>query len=95
MTDYAKEKLYVAVSALVGPGTMGERLTYAAEPLLRLLPQDIPDEIKQEFFLLKDELTKSPLSSASGFTPRAVTDDEGKMIAQRILSMFITMSGGL
>jgi hypothetical protein len=42
---YAKQKFYEAVLALVGSRSIQERLTFAAEPLVSLRLDDLPEEM--------------------------------------------------
>jgi len=56
--EYAIEKLYLAVSTLVGVGSVHERL---AEACLRHLspvsPRDFPDELGDEYQAIRTALT--------------------------------------
>jgi hypothetical protein len=95
--DYAKQKLFEAVYSLIGSSSIQERLTFAAVPLiiLRSQPETPPVEIRGEFDALMQTLTKVPLSTGTGYTPRPVTSEEGEKLARQILSMFVTVMGGL
>ncbi len=96
MYDYAKQKLWEAVSSLVGASSIQERLTSAAIPLLALRPpQEVPPDIKERLESVLAKLTAEPLSNETRSTPRKLSDDEGRKIADEILSMFTRVMGGL
>jgi hypothetical protein len=93
---YAREKLWQAIETLVGHGAVQDRLTSAAEFLLRLQPdKQLPREHRDEFEQIKAALTTIPLSSASGPTPRPITDEEGTKLAHRVLSLYTDLIGGI
>jgi hypothetical protein len=93
---YAREKLWQAIETLVGAGPVQERLTFAADFLLRLMPdKHLPSEHRVEFEEIKAALTSTPLSSTTGWTPRPITDAEGTQLAQRILSLYTALIGGI
>jgi hypothetical protein len=99
--DYGKKKLYEAVHSLVGNGSIQERLTFAALPLVVLrtplteLSVALPAELHEKFNATVDKLTENPLSGEAGYTPRHVTPEEGELLAQEIFSMFVRVMGGL
>jgi len=73
-----------------------DRLTSAADFLLRLMPdQHLPREHRNEFEEIKAALTTTPLSSATGPTPRPMTGEEGTKLARRILSLYTELIGGI
>lgn len=94
---YAKQKLYEALSSLIRPGPLQQRLTYAAIPLLILQTpsNDTPESIRNELDAVVTALTTKPLSDAAGYHPRELSDDEATEIAERILSMFVKTMGDL
>lgn len=94
---YSKQKLYEAMLSLTGPGSIQERLTGAAFPLLTLSTpaQDNPHEIREELDSILKQLTVEPLSSDAGYMPRDLSDDEANKLAKRILSLFVNVMGGL
>jgi hypothetical protein len=96
--DYAKQKLFEALHALVGAGPIQERLTFAAVALLQLRapqPSHIPPKIAGMFHAVVDDLTATPLSDSRGYTPRPLADDKAQEIARHILSMHVDLTGGL
>jgi hypothetical protein len=94
---YAREKLWQAVETLVGDGPIQTRLTYAADYLLRIMPDKHLPAGKQrtEFEEIKNALTSEPLSTATGYSPRHVTPEEGAKLARRILSLYTELRGGI
>jgi hypothetical protein len=94
--DYPREKLWQAIETLVGDGSVQDRLTSAADFLLRLMPdKHLPSEHRDEFEQIKAALTTTPLSSATGPTPRPITGEEGTKLARRILSLYTDLIGGI
>jgi hypothetical protein len=95
--SYAKQKLYEAVHCLVGSNTIQERLTFAAVSLVQLRAPvgELPSEIREQFDVVLERLTIEPLSTATGYSPRRLTDEEGREIAQDIFGMFVKVMGGL
>jgi hypothetical protein len=93
--DYAKEKFFQAVSMLVGADTIDKRLTYAADYLLRLQDKQLPESMRDEFKVLRDALTTTPLSTATGYQPRHISEDDTRKLAEKILSMYTELMGGL
>jgi hypothetical protein len=95
--DYARQKLYEALCALVGDGPIDKRMTFAADTLaqLQLQPNRIPPSIAEEIHAVHSALTKTPLSHYRGYTLRNITTEDGEKLAQRILGMFVTLMGGL
>jgi hypothetical protein len=93
--DYAKQKLYDAVYALLGTATIDRRLTYAASYLLLLQPRDLPVALRADFENLLRKLTRISLSSARAPLPRPISGDDARDLAKAILSMLIQLLGGL
>lgn len=94
---YAKQKLYEAVLSLVGMGSIQERLTYAGMPLVVLQAPagEVPAALREELAEIVAVLTAKPLSDHAGYTPRDLSDEDAKAIADRILSLFVQVMGGL
>ena len=94
---YAREKLWQAVDTLLGDGPIQARLTYAADYLLRTMPdKHLPaGEQRTEFEAIKNALTTEPLSTATGPSPRRVTSEEGAKLARRVLSLYTELRGGI
>ncbi|WP_257167539.1 hypothetical protein [Bradyrhizobium sp. SRS-191] len=94
---YAKQKLYEAIRSLTGVGTIQERLTFAALPLVILEnPNDeVPAELRAELADVVRALTAKPLSDASGYTPREISDEDAGRLSDRIVSLLVRIMGGL
>jgi hypothetical protein len=93
---YAREKLWQAIESLVGHGSVQDRLTDAADFLLRVQSdKQLPPEHQDEFEQIKAALTTTALSSATGPAPRPITDQEGTKLARRILSLYTELRGGI
>ena len=95
MTDYAKQKLYDAVYALLGSATIDRRLTSAASYLMLVQSRDLPVALRGDFENLLRKLTRIPLSSKTGLLLRPISEDDAVKLAKAILSMFIQLLGGL
>ena len=93
--DYAKQKLYDAVYALLGSATIDRRLTSAASYLLLVQPRDLPAGTRDDFQKLKRKLTRIPLSSKTGLLLRPISEDDAVKLAKAILSMLVQLLGGL
>ena len=85
---YARKKLADALYALVGVGSIQERLTSAAQSLLLLQEDDLPDPQKAECAALREALMKTPLRDRR---PRAVEDTEAVMLARQILDLHMAL----
>lgn len=83
--------------SLCGTGSIQERLTYAALPLsvLRSPAHENPADVNEDLRELVGRLTVEPLSNNSGYLPRKLSDEEAHEIAQKILSLFVRVMGGL
>ena len=93
--DYAKQKFYDAVYALLGTATIDRRLTSAASYLLLVQPRDLPAGTRDDFQKLKRKLTRIPLSSTTALLPRPISEDDAVKLAKAILSMLVQLLGGL
>jgi hypothetical protein len=93
--DYAKQKFYDAVYALLGTATIDRRLTYAASYLMLLQSRDLPAGMRDDFEKLMRKLTKIPLSSKTGLLLRPISEDDAVKLAKAILSMLVQLLGGL
>jgi hypothetical protein len=82
---YAKEKVYEALNALVGSSPLRRRLSDATH-FLSLLhhPQQIPPEIADELRDVRQALDRLPQREI-----------DRALLARRILSMFVKLTGGL
>ncbi len=96
--SYGKQKFYEAVDSLVGAGSLQDRLSFAAVALLTLRSHTedyLPEDLHERFDALVKALTTVPLSSASGYTARPLTDDDGRALAHEIFSIYTQLMGGL
>jgi hypothetical protein len=95
--SYVQEKLWQALDTLVGAGSLQERLAYAAEYLIRLKIDEIPDRWRAEFRTVMDSLTRYPAEEEGDGSIRAsvrkLTDEEGEAIARKIMSIYIDVLG--
>ena len=95
MSGYLKQKLFQALHDLVAAGDIDERLTHAGNYLVHLQEPDIPKEYRAEVAAIKEIMLITPLSSEKGYVPRQISDEDGAKLAQRILSLFTAVMGGL
>ncbi len=84
MSGFLKQKLFQALHDLVA----GNYLVHLQEP-------DIPKEYRAEVAAIKEIMFITPLSSEQGYVPRQISDEDGANLAQRILSLFTAVMGGL
>ena len=90
---YALEKLAPAVDELAtGTGNLSDRLYEAAYYVLRIQPDEIPDELRHVLVGVKDDLhfAAHPKWDERGLVDALkITDDEdAKAIAHRILELY-------
>ncbi|MHC2241327.1 hypothetical protein [Bradyrhizobium elkanii] len=94
--DYIREKYWQAIDILVGTSALQERLTHAAQVLLRLKVEDFSDtDLARRHSEVIKALTETPLSNASSYQPRAMSDQEAEMLSREILSIYINVRGGI
>src|SRR5262249_38418330 len=93
--DYAKQKFYDAVYALIGNATIDRRLTLAASYLMLVPPRDLPAGMRDDFEKLLRKLIRIPLSSARAPMPRPISEGDALELAKAILSMLTQLLGGL
>ena len=89
---YALEKLARAVAELAtGTGNLRDRLHEAAYHVLRIQPDESPDELRHVFMGVKDDLhfAQPKWDEDRLVETLKITDDEGaKAIAHRILELY-------
>ena len=87
---YALEKLAQAVDELAtGAGTLHDRLYEAAYYVLRVQPDEIPDELRHVLMEVKDDLAQPKWDEGRLVDTLKITDDEdAKAIAHRILELY-------
>jgi hypothetical protein len=95
MSGYLKQKLFQALHDLVAAGDIDGRLTHASNYLVHFQEPDIPKEYRAEVAAIKKIMFIMPLSSEQGDVPRQISDENGAKLAQRILSLFTAVMGGL
>jgi len=93
--DHARERYYVAVLALVGSGSLNERLTFAAESLLHLRPDELPNELRNDHAEIMRKLTRDPLSSEWGYVRRKLRGKNAYNVAKAIFNVFVKLQGGI
>jgi hypothetical protein len=95
MSDYLKEKLYEALRSLVGASDLDKRLTPAANALVSLQDQQIPEEYKERFKSIRARLNTTPHSSERGYVNRQISEEDGRKLACDILDLYTAVMGGL
>lgn len=98
--DYTWEKLYVAVTTLAaGTDRLQDRLRDAyTAALIRLKPDDFPEDQRQEFRQLQARMNREPAHRSEGTittTTRLMSDEDARRIAEQIVSLFDQTSRGL
>jgi hypothetical protein len=81
-------KTWSWISRGCASGCFHLRVAKAQEP-------DIPKEYRAEVAAIKEIMFITPLSSEQGYVPRQISDEDGAKLAQRILSLFTAVMGGL
>jgi len=89
----AKQKFFEALNALIGAPTVDQRLTYAANYLVQLQPEDLPAEMRGDYEQLRCALTTIPLSSATGYVIRPVSEEKARELKQTIDEMYAKLGG--
>ena len=97
---YGREKLYQALNTLAtGTGSIQERLESVAigwTGLPASFPDLLPADLMPELRALIEQLTKiQGPEGAIRATTQAMSDREGAEIAERILSLYINLRGGI
>jgi len=94
--NYASEKLTEAVHALAtGVGPLQARLFDAALFLIRLRPDDFPEDLRRMFEGVIDDLTFDQAQGDEGqiaATMKNTSDEDARVLAGRIFSLFVEMS---
>jgi|SRR5262245_12842745 len=89
----AKQKFFEALRALSGASTIDIGLTYAANYLVQLQPEDLPVNMGDDFEKLRKALTKIPLSGATFYEIRPVSDEKAGEVKQTIDEMYAKLGG--
>ena len=83
---YTWQKLYEAVSSLVGSGSISERLEAAAMYLIVLDDKDFPDQpLRLKYREIRERLTRD---GSIPTTVNALSEEESSTTATDILSLF-------
>lgn len=89
--SYTWEKFFGATMSLVGDGPLKERLEYAAQSIIHLRNQDIPEAVKEDVLSLIEDLTSGNPEGEEGrirATINRMTDEEAGGTAKRILGIY-------
>ena len=90
--NYAWEKLYSALLTLISEGSLKDRLASAyISALIRLEPSDLPQDMREEFQILSQNLTKVEPEGDEGkvmATIKSMTDLEAIQSAEKILELY-------
>jgi len=95
---YAQQKFFEALYALVSENKpLKIRLTLAADALIGLQLDDLPEAMRDDFQQLKRDLMRTPLRLPDHYhlKPREVTPREARRLAEKMLEMYTTLLGGL
>ena len=90
--DFGWAKFFSAVNTLVGPGTIQERLADAwLFQMVHIRPECLHEEVQEKFAALDARMTSKPADGDEGrirASTRDLSDDEGREIAQGVVSIF-------
>jgi len=93
---YAWEKFHSAIHLLVGTGTQRERLASAyTYNLSQLKPEDLPEEIQEDFRQLKAEITRVDPHGNKGSvkaTLHEMDESDIRRMIEKIISMHDTVT---
>ena len=96
---YAQQKFFEALRPLVsGNEPLRRRLTAAADALVGLQSDDLPEGMRDDFQQLRHDLIlmQPPLRWPIGYLrPRDVTSREAPELAIKVLEMYTKLLGGL
>src|SRR5262249_888357 len=88
-----KQKFFKALYALDGAPTIDIGLTHAANYLVQLQPQDLSVDMRDDFEKLRKALTTIPLSSATSYVIRPVSEEKARELKQTIDEMYAKLGG--
>jgi hypothetical protein len=93
---YARQRLWQAVEALVGDGTVRERPGVARDMLLHLQPEQVPAHLRPEYLALMEALNDRAVRLGHEQFSRIITrrPKSGDM-AKTILRLYIDARGGV
>lgn len=86
--SYTWEKFHEAIRTLAGKGTQQERIISAYSKISRLEPDNIPEEIQEDFRELEADITKVQGDEGSvKATVRQMNEGEISRVIDKIISM--------
>jgi hypothetical protein len=89
--SYVWEKFFGATMSLIGDGSLKQRLEYAAQSIIHLKNQDIPEDVKEDVLSLIEDLTSGNPDGDEGrihATIKRMSDEEARGTAKRILGVY-------
>src|SRR5262245_15945753 len=89
----AKQKFFEALYALDRAATIDIGLTHAANYLCQLQPEDLPAGMRDEYEKLRKAITTIPLSSATSYVIRPVSEKKARELKQTIVEMDAKLGG--
>ena len=89
----AKQKFFEALYALDRAATIDIGLAYAANYLCQFQPEDLPAGMRDEYEKLRKALTTIPLSSATSYVIRPVSEEKARELKQTIDEMYAKLGG--
>jgi len=98
MSTYARKKLLEALYVLVGSCSIQKRLCAAGGHLVCLGPDDFePDDLETFEAIMKSLTSATPAAEEVSLeaTTRRLTDQEGDKLADKILSLYTSIRGGI
>jgi hypothetical protein len=91
-----KREILASNRRLGRASTLQERLTYAAQYLMRLKDEHISDpQLAARHTALMKTLTSTPLSGGEKYLPRDLPDGVATELSREILSIYINLHGGI
>jgi hypothetical protein len=85
--DRVKVKLWQSIYHLTGSGTIQARLTDVFLEINSILEHQIPEEIVDDFAFCKHRL--------ANLQNKPISNEEGMLLARKILSMYTKLRGGI
>jgi|GEM_PF-3910152 hemerythrin superfamily protein len=89
--SYVWEKFFGAMMSLVGELPLRARLEYAAQSIIALKHQTIPEDVKDDVMSLIEDLTSGNPDGEEGkihATIKRMSDEEARDTAKRILGYY-------
>ena len=95
---YAQQKFFAALFPLVtGNEPVRVRLALAADALIGLELEELPEGMRDDFQQLRRDLMQTPLRwpNSPYFRRRNVTPRDARRLSQKMLEMYTELLGGL